>query len=174
MKPTCYVMVGIPAVGKSTFINESLLPMLGKDAFVYSTDNFIEHVAKSGEKTYDEVFRETIDEATRTMNSWLNIAIHDKRDIVWDQTNLGRKKREKIVRRLTNAGYRVEAICFMHPKAEDFDWIVEWRNRLSSRAGKTIPEHVLENMMNSFTVPTKDEGFETVTFYDMYGELTYV
>lgn len=167
MKPTCYVMVGVPATGKSTHIQKMV--QMDPDLFVYSTDNFIDRVATEEGKTYSEVFADTIDEATKTMNSWLDTTIRERGNIAWDQTNLGVKKRAKIVRRLRNAGYNVEAIVFMHPDPVDTVGIYEWRERLEGRPGKIIPEHVLENMIERFEMPSYNEGFEKITVYNMYG-----
>ena len=49
----------------------------------------------------------------------------------------------------------------------------EWEARLNKRkeeTGKTIPKFVLEQMRDSFVLPTCDEGFDTVTFL---GDRTY-
>lgn len=168
MKPTCYVMVGLPGTGKSTYVSEQLMPMLSDDAFIYSTDRLIEEAAENRGQTYNEAFRDMIGPATEQMEQWLTVVTRDKNDVVWDQTNTGRKKREKIIRRMKNAGYRVEAICFLHPDPGLIDDMKEWKRRLASREGKTIPEHVLENMMQNFTIPSIPEGFDRVITMDMY------
>jgi hypothetical protein len=42
-------------------------------------------------------------------------------------------------------------------------------DRMANRPGKTIPDSVIESMMDSFVRPVLDEGFDTVRYYDMYG-----
>jgi predicted kinase len=168
-KPVCYVMVGLPATGKSTLVNRVIRDMgdHGDGVFVYSTDNLLEAWAADDGKTYNEVFNDLISLATNTMNRELDDVVRSKRSIVWDQTNLGAKKRAKIINRMRQANYRVECECILLP-AGDSQW-EDWRHRMASRPGKTIPDHVIESMMDSFVRPTVEEGFDAVRCYDMYG-----
>ena len=169
IKPVCIVMVGLPAAGKSTLVNRVIRDMgdHGDGVFVYSTDNLLEAWAADDGKTYNEVFNDLISLATNTMNRELDDVVRSKRSIVWDQTNLGAKKRAKIINRMRNAGYRVECECILLP-AGDSQW-EDWRHRMASRPGKTIPDHVIESMMDSFVRPVEDEGFDAVRCYNMYG-----
>ncbi len=164
-EPICTVMVGLPAAGKSTRVGD--LTAMNPELFVYSTDNHIEQCAKQNGWTYDQAFVEFIESATKYMNEQLEIAVRSRQDIIWDQTNLGAKKRAKIVNRMRNAGYRVECECILFP-AGDSQW-EDWQHRMASRSGKTIPDSVIESMMDSFVKPTVDEGFDAVRYYDMYG-----
>lgn len=168
---TCIVMVGLPGTGKSTAVNRVIRDMgdHGDLAFVYSTDNLIEDWAKGQGWSYDFAFAKYIDKATSEMNRMLDIAIREGRDIVWDQTNTGTKKREKIVRRMKNAGYTVVCECIRPPISEEE--IDEWLDRLKNRPGKTIPDNVMSSMMENYTIPTLDEGFDVIRIFDMYGNL---
>ena len=168
-KPVCTVMVGLPAMGKSTRV--AALATMNPDVFVYSTDNYIEHQAQALDKTYDDVFWDFIDKATFRMNALLDVAIKDRVDIVWDQTNLSAKKRAKIINRMRQAGYDVECECIVPPES-DYDGTKEdWAQRLANRPGKTIPDNILYSMMGSFVMPKVEEGFERVIFFNMYGAL---
>ena len=164
-KPVCIVMVGLPAAGKST--RAGALTAVNPELFVYSTDNHIEQCAKQNGWTYDQAFAEFIESATKHMNEQINIAIRSRQDIVWDQTNLSAKKRAKIINRMRQAGYRVECECLVFPQG-DSQW-EDWQWRMQSRPGKTIPDSVIESMMDSFVRPTVEEGFDAVRCYDMYG-----
>jgi predicted kinase len=166
-EPICTVMVGLPGLGKSTLIEG----MYKTDTFIYSTDNFIEAWASEKDKTYDEVFSEMIAEATTVMNSALEIVISGRLDIIWDQTNLGVGKRRKIINRMRQAGYQVRGVCIIPPESGWLDDQKVWAHRLANRPGKTIPQNILTNMMESFTLPTVSEGFEMITFYNMHGAL---
>lgn len=167
MKPTCYVMVGLPASGKSTRVQQ--LCDMDPDVFVYSTDRFIEDAASHFGTTYDAAFRDNIDSATAAMNQYLDAAISDKQNVVWDQTNLGVKKRSKIINRMKQVGYAVECECVLPP--ETVEDIAEWNRRLHSRQGKTIDEGVITNMVKTFVIPTIEEGFDSVVYWDIYGNL---
>jgi predicted kinase len=165
--PTAIVLCGLPALGKSTRATQIAEMNLG--AFVYSTDRYVENVAAHRGLTYSEVFADVIDQATKSMNGWLDMALRDRADIVWDQTNLTVKKREKILRRLKNAGYRVECECFVPPEPGHLDDLKAWKSRLNSRPGKIIPQHVLNSMYASYVLPTAQEGFDSVIYWNMHG-----
>lgn len=164
-KPVCIVMVGLPASGKSTRVRE--LVTMNPEAFVYSTDAEIERRCAFNGWTYDQGFAEFVDPATKYMNEQLEIAVRSKQNIVWDQTNLGAKKRAKIINRMRNAGYRVECECILFPRG-DSQW-EDWQFRIKNRPGKTITDSVIESMMDSFVRPVEGEGFDAVRCYDMYG-----
>ena len=167
-KPICTVMVGLPGLGKSTIVNGMYKDV---DTFIYSTDNLLEVAAKELGSTYDEVFETLIKSVTEAANGSLDVAIRNKQDIIWDQTNLGAGKRKKIINRMKQAGYQVRCECIIPPEAGWFDDQKVWANRLRNRPGKTIPQNILTNMIESFTVPTVAEGFDMITFYNMHGAL---
>jgi len=165
MKPVCIVMVGYPGSGKSTRVQ--LLYRIYPNAFVYSTDNLIEEWGAKMGWSYDMAFDKYIDKATKQMNEWLDEAIRNKRDIIWDQTNLAVGKRRKIINRMKQAGYRVVCDC-IEPPATDEDY-AEWQKRLAGRPGKTIPVDIINRMMDTYVEPELDEGFDQVGIFDMYG-----
>lgn len=163
----CYVMVGLPASGKSTRVDE--MAEMNPDVFVYSTDNIIERIAEQLGKIYDDVFEKHIKSAQTEADIWLAEAIKNRLDIVFDQTNLGAGKRKRIINRMKQAGYKIECECYLPP--ETVEDIAEWDRRLHNRPGKTISDHIIENMVKTFVVPTLDEGFDKITFIDIYGKI---
>lgn len=172
-KPICTVMVGLPGLGKSTLVDSQrkIYDCIEMDLFVYSTDGILERIAKFLGKTYDDVFEKHIKSATTEADIDLAYAIKKRQDIVWDQTNLGVGKRRKIINRMNQAGYQVRCECIVPPES-DYDGDKEdWVQRLANRPGKTIPQNVLTNMIESFIMPTIKEGFDMITFYDMHGAL---
>jgi predicted ABC-type ATPase len=170
-QPICTVMVGLPGLGKSTLLNFIDNPEFGDTVFVYSTDAYIEAQAKAVGKNYSEVFELFIDKATVRMNALLDIAIKEGADVYWDQTNLGVGKRRKIINRMRQAGYQVRCVCIVPPEEGHISDLKDWKYRLQNRPGKTIPDHVLSNMYKSFVIPTIEEGFDMITFYNMHGAL---
>ncbi len=163
--PICTVMVGLPALGKSTFIQK----LKTDDNWIYSTDMYIDAVAEDNGITYSEAFASNIQAATEFNEQKLESMIRLRKDIIFDQTNLGLKKRRKIINRMKAADYTVNCICLLHPEAGHFDDLKAWKYRLNNRPGKVIPGHVLSNMMEAFVVPTLGEGFDKITYYSMYG-----
>lgn len=167
MKPVAYILVGLPASGKSTIAEKMLNE--NSDLFYYSTDAEIQRLSELNGFSYDQGFETFFSTALRTMNENLNNAIQAKQSVLWDQTNLNPKKRRDILNRFKPNGYLVECLCFLPP--EEVDDIAEWNHRLNSRPGKTIPDYIMKNMIESYTVPSTDEGFDLITFYDLYANI---
>lgn len=163
--PILYVMSGLPGSGKSTFIQS----VIDADTYVYSTDDMIEAAAKAENKTYDEMFSSVITEVTKVSNIFLDVALADKKNVIWDQTNLTSKKRKMILSKFDKS-YDKICVCFEPPVSIEDQVILE--NRLENRPGKTIPKHIMENMKKSYQEPTLNEGFNTILFYNIYGKAT--
>jgi predicted kinase len=172
-RPICTVMVGLPAMGKSTLVESQrkIYEKIDLSLFVYSTDAEIERRCAFNGWTYDQGFDEFIEPATKHMNEQLEISIRSRQDITWDQTNLGVGKRRKIINRMKQAGYQVRCVCIVPPEEGHFSDLKDWKYRLKNRPGKTIPDEVISNMYKSFVMPTIDEGFDMITFYNMHGAL---
>lgn len=168
-KPICYVMVGLPALGKSTFIKR----IKDDDTWIYSTDMYIESVAEDNGLTYSEAFESNIQAATEFNDRKVETMMHLQKNIIWDQTNVSPKKRRRIIDKMKAAGYEVRCICLIHPEPGMLDDLKAWDYRLKNREGKAIPNHVLSNMMENFAVPTIDEGFDSIEFYNMHGARIY-
>ena len=166
-EPICTVMVGLPAMGKSTLIKDMFTP----DTWIYSTDMYIEQVAEEYGITYNEAFESAMKAAAEFNESKLDTMITFRKDIIWDQTNLGVGKRRKIINRMKQAGYQVRCNCIVPPEAGHFDDLKVWKRRLENRPGKTIPQHVLSNMWESYVEPSIEEGFDAITYYNMHGAL---
>ena len=153
----CVVLVGLPAYGKSTYVN-NLGPE--EEFFVYSTDSYIEDLSEKTGKTYNELFPDYIEKAKFRMDALLDLAVKEGVDVFWDQTNLSSWKRRSIIKRMKNAGYSVECVVFEPAMTEEgYD---EWKKRLDSRKGKTIPESILDHMVYNFIKPSTKEGFDSV------------
>lgn len=157
---TLTVLVGLPGSGKSTSIPEDF------NGFIYSTDNFIEDVARRMGTSYNEEFSHTIKAATAACDSLLGFAIQEGKDVIIDQTNMTAKKRRSILSRFPKT-YRKVCICRVPPR--DMNEWKELSTRVLSREGKIIPVHIIESMSASYVEPTLDEGFDEVRLYDIYG-----
>lgn len=161
---TCKMFIGLPASGKSTLVKKIKKP----GDWLYSTDAFIERIAKAQGSTYDDVFQKTIKQASSEMDKYLTVAIATKTPIIWDQTNLSAKKRKRVITKMHSYGYSVSAYYVSAPV--EVDDIVEWNKRLHARKGKNIPEHIVSNMVRSFEPPTLEEGFTSIRSYNIYGD----
>lgn len=153
-QPTIYVLVGLPASGKSTWIRENMDP---QNFVIVSSDDEIDKHAKSKGLTYSDVFDSYIKTATKIMNETFRVAISERKSIIWDQTNMTIKKRKNILSQVPR-NYGKIAVVF---RIDDD----ELDRRLLKRAqdeGKHIPQHVIQSMAKSFEMPTTEEGFDKV------------
>ena len=143
-RPKVYFLVGLPATGKSTYTKEYL-----SKYEILSSDSFIEEYALSVNKTYNEVFSEYIETATKLLNEKLQKLIRENKSFVWDQTNLTKSVREK---RLNNIPKKYIKIGMYFEKPDD----VTWTKRLN-RPGKIINKNILDKMQRDLQIPTKEE-----------------
>ena len=158
----CYILIGLPASGKSTWREANVGPV------VASSDDHIEAVAARENKTYSEVFESAISEAEVVFREAIIDAYSEKKDLIIDRTNLFAKKRAHLIKEAKRNGYRVVAVWFAPPATEG-EWAV-WENRLKERGdAKKIPWHVLNSMAANMQMPTLDEGFNEVTTVYSWG-----
>ena len=151
--PTCYILVGVPASGKSTWIKSA--PLDWSNTVVASTDNYVEQEATKQGKTYSEVFHDVMPDAVSYMAKQVVDAIKVKADIVWDQTSTTVATRAKKLRMLPPE-YKTVAVVFPTPEK------AELARRLCSRVGKNIPNEVMRKMISWWQDPTEDEGFDEI------------
>ena len=151
--PKLYMLVGVPGSGKSTWINSQ---DWSRDCILVSTDKLIELEAARQGKTYNDVFKDYIGEATRIMNEDIREAVEAGKDIIWDQTNTSRKSRKTKLAQVE--GYYKIAVLFSTPEKD------EWNRRINNRPGKIIPEAVLKAMAEGLQKPTEEEGFKEIWY----------
>jgi len=146
-----YVLVGIPASGKTTWCNNQTFT---KDCVVVSTDEFVEDYAKEIGSTYTDVFEEYMPTAVRLMAEKVVRARDMGRDIIWDQTSTSIATRAKKFRMLPN--YYAIAVVFPIPERQELE------RRLASRPGKIVPIDVVDRMIGNWEEPTLEEGFKEI------------
>jgi predicted kinase len=148
------MLCGLPTCGKSTYVEKLKKLDYWKNAIVLSTDNYIEKQAQRMGMTYNDIFDDVIDDATRELELEFNMAKENGRGIIWDQTNLSIKTRRKKLSKLPSS-YRRCAVYFEISLEEALE-----RNK--HREGKFIPESILKRMWHQFEIPTIVEGFDYV------------
>lgn len=148
-----YMLIGVPGSGKSTWLSSQ---EWAKDIPVVSSDRFIDAHAEKEGKTYNDVFADYIKIATKLMDNQVLICKANGYDIVWDQTNTNAKSRAKKLAVLD--GYEKIAVVFRTPEKAEHD------RRLASRVGKSIPDNVMQSMIENFEEPTEAEGFKEIWY----------
>lgn len=151
--PTCYQLVGVPASGKSTWVsNQNWI----SDFVIVSTDSYVDKFARRMNQTYSQVFDKVMPRAVRLMARKVNLAKRQGKDIIWDQTSTTVGSRKKKFRMLPE--YDHIAVVFSTPN------MLELQKRLNSRPGKNIPDHVIQNMIKNFDMPSDSEGFVEIWY----------
>ena len=151
-RPQAYILVGVPNSGKTRFRKEQDLNYYT----VLSTDDYIEEEVKAKGSTYNRMFYNLIGKAQSKMNEDLKEAVFNMDNIIWDQTNLTKKKRKLIFSKIPATVYDIHAVVFI----VDPDTI---RRRNKWKSGRNLAPTVLEGMIKSFEIPTEEEGFKTIT-----------
>jgi predicted kinase len=159
-EPFVIVLIGLPGSGKTTWVNSflnSYRSRFEREIIHVSLDSWIEQKASERNATYSDVFNDCVGWATSKMKSQSKNAIKNENNIIWDQTNLSKKKRRGILKKVSDSYQKI---------AIDFDVMDNvLRERLDKRAreeGKYIPSKVMENMASSYNPITKDEGFDII------------
>lgn len=157
MNKTNYLvmLIGAPGSGKSTYIkNDISIDIELINPVVISTDNYIQEYADKNNMTYNQAFSEYVKTAEMRMKLELANAIKDKRDIIWDQTNMSAKSRMNKLNKIPDF-YSKAAVVFHC----DRETLIE-RNK--NREGKTIPTAIIDSMLASYDNPTFEEGFAVI------------
>lgn len=152
--PKAYIMVGVPAFGKSYYINNVLLKQ-NPTAVVISTDNLVEQYAHSQGKTYSDVFQQYMPAAVKIMTNDVITAVDNGMDIIWDQTSTTIAARKKKLRMLP-ADYEKIAVVLSIPGVSELAYM------LFNRPGKNIPDAVMKSMIAGWQYPSLTEGFNEI------------
>lgn len=154
-RPTCYILIGPPACGKSTWTAEHL-KSAANETHVASTDNVLEALAKENGITYSEAHKTLFKVAEKQYKSDFLEAVSAGWDIVVDRTNMvasARKKMDAYLRSNSAANYRTVAVVF------DYE-MNELLRRLAAReaaTGKHVPLAIVERMIASYDAPLADD-----------------
>lgn len=159
-EPFILVLIGLPASGKSTWTREFMEKYgdrFEREVAYISLDKHIDARAAEKGTTYSEEYANSVGYASSMLKTESNEAFAKEVNIVWDQTNLSKKKRSGILKKVPDVYQKI---------AVDFDVsdrvLTERLERRAREEGKFIPKHVIESMCKSYVPVTKSEGFEII------------
>ena len=127
--PTIYLMIGVPASGKTTWAKEKLKEL---DNAIYVGSDSIrlelwgnEQDQQHNRETFQEVFNRIVK------------AAKEKKNIIYDATNISRKEKENILKLLTN-DYTKIGVKMSTPIKDCY--------KRNLKRNRTVPEKVIGKM----------------------------
>lgn len=160
---TVYMMIGLPGVGKSTYISETEHL---SEAKLISSDAYIEEQARYRQKTYNELFDSLIKNASSKAKYEFHVGLEENTDMVIDRTNMSKKSRQWWIDLAKKNGATLVAYVFWVPG----NYVEEHAKRLASRPGKVIPENVMKQMVASYEAPQFSEGFDEIYYVNTFDD----
>ena len=157
------IMVGVSGSGKSTWVNSH------KEYIVCSTDSIIEQLAEKMGISYTEAFnyiqnKKKFDYITTKFFEKIRECILNDKDFVIDRTHLKRNIRISLINELKT--FAIENGKHLELFAVSFELptniIFERLKTREKKTGKSIPKEVILEQINSFNIPTLDEGFDSI------------
>ena len=149
--PNVYMLIGLPGSGKSTCANEII--KYNDNIKIFSSDEY-------REKLTGDVNNQT------SNNKIFNILYSDLiehvklgGDAIYDATNISRKSRKEVIKRLNDlhiSDLKIYAKVIILP-------IEECIKRNNNRE-RVVPEEVIYNMACKFELPLLNEGFSDIEY----------
>ena len=159
MKPTLYILIGIPGSGKSTFAkrfqNEYDTSWISRDKIRFDTikedEEYFSHES--------EVFQKFIDNIIFGLRNSLNV--------IADATHINMSSRRKLTYAIDKEfnNYKIVYVIF----DTSFDICLARNNAREGRA--CVPEQVMKNMYKDFRIPRDDEDTRAIGSITIKGEI---
>ena len=155
MKTRLFMMVGAPGTGKSTFVANNL-----KDGFIWISRDRIRHSLLEEGDDYFAKERKVFNQFILSINE--AIMWDEYPNIIIDATHLTKASRAKVLKRLASVD-EIRAIVMTTPLEIALE-------RNAKREGRErVPDDVIKSMYDSFELPTKEEGFDSIAYINENG-----
>ncbi|XP_001625157.3 heterogeneous nuclear ribonucleoprotein U isoform X2 [Nematostella vectensis] len=162
-KEECEVimMIGLPASGKTTWVNNHLNEHPDKKYNILSTYSVMEKMKILGAPRKQDVggYSKLMDKAAKSLHRLFEIAPAKKRNYILDQTNVYLAAQKKKMNPFE--GFNRKAVVCI-PTMEELNKRVEERKK----EGVELPFNAICDMKRSFRIPTTEEFFEEVLYSD--------
>merc|ERR1719225_773485 len=160
-------MIGLPAAGKTTWVEKHVADNPDKQYNVISTTTMINKMTVNGEprkKHHTGKWELVVQKATRSLQEMLRAASQRRRNVIIDQTNVYGNAQKRKSRPFE--GFKRRAVVLV-PSDDDY----KARCKAQEDAGcKDIPEDAIMEMKANFALPEEDKEAVVPTFV----EITFV
>lgn len=175
MKNKFVVLVGPPAIGKSTYTKKVLADL---QPVIINRDEVVEKLANEAGLSYNEYYARLGDpdladlreKVEYVVQEQFKKAIDNKNNIVVDMTHMNKNSRKRTLKYVNSNSYEKVAVVFkfnegMIPYLQK---ISANRARELKQVGKIkyIPDHVFHEMLDRFEPVDNEEGFDEVIEVD--------
>lgn len=155
MKTRLFMMVGAPGTGKSTFVLNNM-----KEDFIYISRDKIRYSLLEEGDNYFAKERQVFNQFILSINE--AIMWDEYPNIIIDATHLTKASRAKVLKRLASVD-EIRAIVMTTPLETALE-------RNAKREGRErVPDDVIKSMYESFELPTKEEGFDSIAYINENG-----
>jgi tRNA uridine 5-carbamoylmethylation protein Kti12 len=156
-----YVLVGPPAVGKSTWMSKNV-----KKPYVISRDNLVDEVASENGLTYDDLFSPEYEHLSKEVNRRLayrvKSAYRSNQDIVVDMTNMNKRSRQNAFTCIYGNEDEFHKVAVIFEFKGKLDKIKQTSAERFKQTGKKIPDSVIDSMAERYEEPELSEGFDQI------------
>jgi predicted kinase len=153
-KPYVIILIGPPLSGKTTWIRKNFEP----ESFeLISRDEIVLDLHGNGD--YNTAFK-TVDqkEVDRILVNKILASAKEKKNVIIDMTHMTSKRRKYNLSFFDDEYYKL-AVIF--PILKDEEYVSRDKKR-TEEENKSIPMHVVKNMISSYQPVSKEEGFNSV------------
>ncbi|CAL4107107.1 unnamed protein product [Meganyctiphanes norvegica] len=157
------MMVGLPASGKTTWVNKFCSENADKKYNVLGTNNLIDKMKVNGlprKRNYAGRWEVLIERCTKCLNSLLQMSYKRRRNFIIDQTNVYPSAQRRKMKGFAGFKRRAVVIC---PSDEDLKKRTEKREK---EEGKDVPDKAVLEMKANFKLPEEGDLFDVVQFVE--------
>lgn len=159
---TCWFLIGIPAVGKSSLIKEITSI---KDMPVLSRDNIVEELAQELGMKYRAVFADPeLDIEVNSRFEKRKVEL-EKTSFIWDQMNISGVKRAGAFKNLRNRGFKINAIWLDTP----MEVLMERYIHRKIYTDKDVSMYKINTMVETMNRPTINEDVDNFLIINQNG-----
>lgn len=144
--PKLFMMVGLPGSGKSTYA-DYIITDHGKP-IIHSSDKLREELYNdiNNQDNNSELFQE--------LHKRIKEDLRNKKDVVYDATNISKKRRISFLNELKNIPCIRICILIMTPIEDCIEFDLKRK--------RTVSENVIYRMLKNWNPPYYDEGFDNI------------